>query len=79
MSSETDNNEPQMDEEEFKAEVAKSKEFSKRLKKTLKMRSKSQLIDVIIHYASELEELRFVSKLLLEENKELKGESNEKK
>lgn len=67
----------EMTEEEFEKGVEHSREVYKKVKKNLKLRSKGQLIDIAIHYASELEELRYVAKMLLEENKQLKGEDNE--
>lgn len=47
----------------------------KQLKKRLKIHSKSELIALIAKYASDAEELRHIAKLLLEENKQLKGET----
>ncbi len=67
-----------MEKEEYEKELAKAKEIARELKRNLKMRSKSQLIEIIIAYASDLTEMQAVARQLLEENKELKGESNEK-
>ena len=47
------------------------KEAFRAMKKTLKTRSKSQLIDVIWQYASNLQEMQEVAKALLNDNKEL--------
>lgn len=44
------------------------------LKKKLKLQSKSQLIHIIVQYASDLQEQQELNKFLYEENKELKND-----
>lgn len=56
-------------------------EHYRAMKKLLKVRTKSQLIEIIWSYGMNLREMQEVAKILLEENTELKaqllGESNE--
>ena len=59
-------------EEQIKVEQA-SKEAFKELKRTLKARSKTELIELIWHYGIQLQQMQHISQILLEENKELKG------
>jgi len=57
-----------------------SKDFDqlrKLLKKTLKPRSKSELIDIIIKYGVDLQKQIELNKVLYEENKALKSETGE--
>ena len=58
-------------------EIEKVKEICRVLKKTLKLRSKSQLISIIIAYASDLQEMQNAAQQLLEENKALKDGKSE--
>ncbi len=60
--------------EDYKKALEHSKKVYRGLKKVLKLRSKGQLIDIVINYASDLQELQGICQQLLEENKELKGE-----
>jgi hypothetical protein len=64
-------------EEEKKQALKDVKEQAQYLKKRLKMMSKSQLITLVINYASDLQEMQQVAQMLFEENKELKGESKD--
>lgn len=64
--------------EEFKKAQSQAKEAYRVLKKSLKFRSKAQLIDLVIAYASDLQQQQYINQILLEENKLLKGENNEK-
>lgn len=57
---------------EVDQELKNVKEICKQLKKTLKVRTKSQLIEIIIAYSSDLQEMQNVAKQLFEENKALK-------
>lgn len=50
-----------------------AKEQYRRLKKILKGKSKSELINLVVTYASDLQEVRGMAQQLLEENKKLKG------
>lgn len=60
--------------EEAQAEIKKS--FGN-LKKLLKVKSKSELIEIIWTYGIQLQEMQRVAQMLFEENKELKGTSND--
>lgn len=62
---------------EYEAALAHSKQIAQQLKRRLKLMSKSQLIQIIITYASDLQEMQGVSRQLFEENQALKGVSNE--
>ena len=66
-----------MNKQEYEAELAKTKEICQKVKKNLKMRTKAQLIEIIIAYASDLQDLQGAAQQLFEENKTLKGESDE--
>lgn len=48
------------------------------MKKLLKPRSKHELIELIWTYGAQLQEMQRVAQMLLEENKELKSQNNEK-
>jgi len=60
--------------EEYKEALEQSKEIYRQLKKVLKLRSKSDLIKIVVQYASDLQECQAMLKQLYEENKKLKGE-----
>lgn len=47
------------------------------MKKLLKPRSKSELIELVWTYGVQLQQLQHACQILLEENKELKGEKND--
>ena len=61
--------------QDYKEALEESKEICRKLKKVLKLRSKSQLIDIVISYGSDLREMQAALKQLHEENKSLKGDS----
>ena len=63
---------------EYEAELKKTQEICKQLKKNLKLRTKSQLIEIIIAYSSDLQEMQNAARQLFEENKALKESLNEK-
>jgi len=69
---------PYESKEEYKKALAQAKEIYRVLKKSLKTKSKSQLIQLIAKYASDLQEVQELNKFLYEENLELKGELNDK-
>lgn len=52
-------------------------EHYNKLKKRLKTMSKSELITIIWKQGLDVKELQHISKILIEENKVLKGESSE--
>ena len=62
-------------------EVEKAQEEIKQafdqMKKLLKPRSKHELIELIWTYGAQLQEMQRVAQMLLEENKKLKGESDD--
>ena len=58
--------------DEEKKELEKVREICRQLKKSLKLRSKSQLIELVIAYTSDLQQLQEVSRQLHEEVKELR-------
>lgn len=58
---------------EYKKALEQSKEVCRQLKKVLKLRSKSELITIVINYASDLQECQEMLKQLYEENKSLKN------
>ena len=62
---------------EYKAALDHAKEVYKHIKKKLKAQSKSDLINLIVKYSSDLQELQNVSQQLFEENKTLKEQLNE--
>lgn len=66
-----------MTKDEYKQELEKVKEITKQLKKSLKVHSKSKLIEIIIAYASDLQEMQNVARQLHEELKAIKGEIDE--
>jgi len=66
-------NETEQTKEEYEAELAKVKEITRQLKKSLKQHSKSKLIEIIIAYASDLQELQQMAQLLLEDNKQMEA------
>lgn len=63
--------------ENYEAALESSKELYKHLKKTLKMRSKSQLVHIIVTYSDQLTEMQNIAQQLLEENKLLKESKND--
>jgi len=65
---------PYENKEDYKKALDQAKETYRVLKKSLKMKSKSQLIQLIAKYASDLQEVQELNKFLYEENLELKGE-----
>lgn len=68
--------EPKTDEEkDLEQNLEYAEQHVKRLKKVLKTRSKSQLILMTIGLLSDLSEMKEISKILLEQNKALRGES----
>ena len=64
---------------EFEEALESSKEIFRQLKKVLKLRSKSQLIGIVITYSDQLTEMQGMLKQLHEENKELKDQLQETK
>lgn len=59
------------------AALQEAKEIAKALKRSLKIHSKSKLIEIIITYASDFQEMQQLAKHLHEENKKLKEQINE--
>lgn len=64
--------------EDYQKALTQAKEMYRCLKKSLKTRSKSQLIQIIAKYASDLQELQELNKFLYEENKQLQESKNDK-
>ena len=61
-------------EEQYEEAIKESKEACRQLKKVLKLRSKSELINLVIAYGSDLREQQMLNRVLLEENNILKSE-----
>lgn len=49
----------------------------RQVKKLLKLRTKNELIEIVWSYGAQLQEMQHVAQLLLEENKQLKGLTEE--
>ena len=63
--------------EEQAAAQSQAEDAYRQVKKLLKLRTKNELIEIVWSYGAQLQEMQHVAQLLLEENKELKGESND--
>ena len=59
---------------DYQAAKAQARKQFQFLKKKLKLQSKSQLIHIIVQYASDLKEQQDLNRFLHEENKELRND-----